>query len=438
MRESGRHVLFAATWRSAVLNFGKLLAFFLSAVLLFNDLGCGKQKEEGVTISFLDTEDKNGAWAEVIATFEAMNPGSKVRLIEGPASTDTRESQYATSLLARDSTYDLIYLDVVWVPKFSANGWLVPLDEYFPPALQEEFLPGDIQASTYAGHIWRIPIRSNGGMLYYRKDLLESANLEPPRTFEELVDISQKLQNPPDVWGFVFQGKQYEGLTCVFLEILRGFGGDVLSPDGRCVFDSPESVATLTWMRDAIFQERIVPEAVRTYEENESLVSFLSGKSIFMRNWPYAWKVCNEEGSEIGGKVGIIPMPHVPDQSSSSTSGGWGFGVSQFSRHKDEALKFAFHAARPESLKVFARKQGGAPSRKSLYKDSELVALFPHYPELYEVLIHAQPRPVHPRYAEMSDVLQRHVSAVLTDTETPEGAVREAAGEINEILARSS
>lgn len=212
----------------------------------------------------------------------------------------------------------------------------------------------------------------------------------------------------------------------------------MLTPDGGCAFDSPESLAALQWMHDAVFESKIVPEAVRTYEENESLVSFLSGRSIFMRNWPYAWKRCNEEGSAIRGKVGIVPMPHAPGKQSSSTSGGWGFGVSAYSEHKDEALRFALHATSVESLKIFAKRQGGAPSRKSLYSDPELVALYPHYPELYKVLMHTQPRPVHPRYLEISDRLQRHVSAVLSGTETPDEAVKEAAEEIEEILARSS
>jgi multiple sugar transport system substrate-binding protein len=406
--------------------------------LFFSYVGCAGEKEEGVTISFLDTEDKSGAWAEVIASFEASNPGIKVNLIEGPASTDARESQYAASLLAGDSTYDLIYLDVIWVPKFSARGWLVLLDDQFPPEEQEKFLPGDIEASTYGGHIWRIPIRSNGGVLYYRKDLLEAAGKEPPETFDDLVAIAAELQSPPDLRGFVFQGKQYEGLTCAFLEILRGFGGDVLDADGECAFDSPESVAALEWMRDAVFESKVVPEAVRTYEENETLASFLSGKSLFMRNWPYAWKSCNEEGSAIRGKVGIVPMPHAPGESSSATSGGWGFGISAYSKHKDEALTFALHATSAESLKIFAKRQGGAPSRKSLYSDPELVELYPHYPALYQVLIHTQPRPVHPRYLEISDSLQRHVSAVLSGTEEPEQAVKKATEEIEGILARNS
>lgn len=427
-----------ARWRSPMPGLRRSFLVFIAVILLIPLLiACAKQKDEKITVTFLDTEDKSGAWAEVIASFEAKNPDIAVNLIEGPASTDTRESQYAASLLAKDSTYDLIYLDVIWVPKFSAKGWLVPLDEYFSPEMQGEFLPGDIEASTYAGHIWRIPIRSNGGVLYYRKDLLESAGIAPPETFEDLVAAAKKIQSPPDLWGFVFQGKQYEGLTCVFLEILRGFGGDVLTPDGGSAFDSAETLQALKWMRDVVFKKKIVPEAVRTYEENESLASFLSGKSIFMRNWPYAWKMCNEEESEIRGKVGIIPMPHASGKQSSSTSGGWGFGVSTFSKHKEEALRFALHAASAESLKVFAFKQGGAPSRKELYKDSELVSRYPHYPELYQVLLHTRPRPVHPRYLEISDTLQRHVSAVLSGSETPEEAVREANEEIEQILART-
>jgi multiple sugar transport system substrate-binding protein len=407
-------------------------------VFLLIFFSCAKQKDEGITISFLDAEDKSGAWAEVIQRFEKNNPGIHVNLIEGPASTNTRQSQYAAALLAGDSTYDLIYLDVIWVAKFAEAGWLVPLNDRFPPAMRDKYLPGDIQASMYDGQIWRVPIRTDGGMLYYRKDLLEKANMQPPETFDQLVSESERLQSPPDLWGFVFMGKQYEGLTCAFLEILRGYGGEVIGPDNECLLDSPESIAAFSWMHDSVFKDKIVPQAVRTYEENETLAAFLSGKSVFMRNWPYAWKVCQEDNSAVRGKVGIVPMVHAPEESSSATLGGWGFGISTFSKHKEEAWKFASYVGSPEAQKVFALKQGGAPSLKSLYKDPDLLALNPHYPELYKVLLHAEPRPVNPNYPEISDVIQRHVSAVLTDTETPEQAAHAATEEINAILKRNS
>jgi multiple sugar transport system substrate-binding protein len=128
-------------------------------------MGCAQEKSGKVTISFLDTEDKSGAWAEVIAKFEERNPEIDINFIEGPASTNTRESQYATSLMAPDPTYDLIYMDVVWVAKFSAAGWVIPLDDRFPPDEREKCLPGDIEAGTYDGRIWRVPLRSDGEML---------------------------------------------------------------------------------------------------------------------------------------------------------------------------------------------------------------------------------------------------------------------------------
>jgi multiple sugar transport system substrate-binding protein len=398
---------------------------------------CDRPKSERVTISFLDAEDRNGAWAEVITAFERKNPGIDVNLIEGPASTNTRENQYVTSLLAGDSTYDLVYLDVVWVPKFADAGWLIPLDDRFPSEMQQKFLPGDIEASTFAGRIWRVPLRSNGGLLYYRADLLEAANINPPETFDELLIAAKRLQSPPELWGFVFQGKQYEGLTCAFLEILRGFGGEVLGPDGRCVFNSPESVEALAWIRDIVLKEKIVPNAVRTYEENEALATFLAGKSVFMRNWPYAWRLCQEPSSALRNRVGIVSMVHARGRQSSSTLGGWGFGISKFSKHPEEAWKFILHAASPESLKIAVKKQGGAPSLKSLYYDAELLSLNPHYPALLKVLLDTKPRPVHPKYAEVSDSLQRHVSAVLTGDETPEQAVQRVTTEINGILGRN-
>ena len=89
-------------------------------------------------------------------------------------------------------------------------------------------------------------------MLFYRRDLLEAADEKPPETFDELVRIAQKLQRPPQLWGYVWQGKQYEGLICDFMEVLTGFGGFWINSDTNEVgLDRPEAVRALEWMRDA-------------------------------------------------------------------------------------------------------------------------------------------------------------------------------------------
>lgn len=87
-----------------------------------------------------------------------------------------------------------------------------------------------------------MPFRSDAGMLYYRTDLLEENGFDPPETTEELLEISRSLQEQGAVeWGYVWQGRQYEGLAAVFVEILEGHGGFWVNPETEEVgLDDPE------------------------------------------------------------------------------------------------------------------------------------------------------------------------------------------------------
>lgn len=397
---------------------------------------CGPSSSDGRTVvRFLANPDVGGFAKEIIRRFEQENPSIKIEMVEGPSAPNTREDMYAAAFMAKDDSYDLVYMDVVWVPKFAAQGWLRPLDDFFPPAEQKKFLPGDVAGSKYGGKIYRYPIQSDGGMLYYRKDLLEQAGLKPPQTWAELVAAAKKLQSPPELWGFVFQGKQYEGLVCAFLEMVWGNGGDLLAPDGEVLIDRPEAVEALQSLVDAVRKDRIAPEGVLTFQEEEARHMFQEGKAVFMRNWPYAWNLVQADKSAVRGKVGILPMVRGKGKNA-ATLGGWGYGISAFSKNPQAAWKFIEFNGRPEIQKLAFFQGGIVPTRRSLFEDAEVLKGSPHMKDWGKVLALARPRPVHPGYARVSDILQVRVSAALSGLETPAAALRAAADEIRAALAK--
>jgi multiple sugar transport system substrate-binding protein len=409
-----------------------LLALPLSA--------CRKQaQDEGgkVTLRFLAAPDVGKFAKEIIRRFEAENPGIKVEMVEGPAASNTREDMYASSFMAKEDTYDLAYIDVAWMPKFAANGWLRPLDDRLTPEIQAQLLPGDLLGSKFEGHFYRFPIQSDGGMLYYRKDLLAAKGIKPPETWDELVAAAKKLQDPPRLWGFVFQGKQYEGLVCAFLELVWGNGGDVIDAAGQVRLDERPAVEALERLVAAIHTDKISPEGVLTFQEEEARHSFQEGKAVFMRNWPYAWNLSQDPKSPVRGKVGIIPMVGGgKGKKGAATLGGWGYGITTFTKHPEEAWKFVEYNARLDMQRLAYEQGGILPTRKSLYADAKVLAGAPHMKDLGRILTQARPRPPVANYARISDSLQLHVSAALSLQETPEQALKTAAKEIRVALMR--
>ncbi|HHV61601.1 MAG TPA: ABC transporter substrate-binding protein [Firmicutes bacterium] len=411
---------------------------FIILGIVFVLFSCAQGTFAKTKITILMEPSAGGGWKELEKRFEKANPDIDFVIIEGPSATNIREDMYATSFMAKESTYDLIYMDLIWVPKFAAAGWIIPLDDRFPPAKQKEFLPGDIMGSKYAGKIYRVPVQSDAGMLYYRKDLLAKGGLSVPETWDDLVKCSLALQNPPNLWGFVWQGKQYEGLICDFLEVVWGAGGDLLTEDNQVVIDQPPAVDALQWMVDLIHKFKVSPPGVTTYQEEESRHAFQEGKAIFLRNWPYVWTLSNKDDSPIKGKIGITPMVHRPgpEYKSAATQGGWGLGISAFSKNKEAAWKFIEFATSYEGQKLLHFMDVIIPTRHALFKDQDILKESPHYPDLYKVQLGARPRPMHPRYGAISDALQIHVSAALVKRETPLQALKAAAAEIRDILAR--
>jgi len=389
-----------------------------------------------VTLKVLDAPDGSGAWKALIEEFGKTNSEIKIELVEGPASTDSREDIYARSFMTGQSIYDLVYMDIMWTPKFASAGWVIPLDDLFPPEEQAKFVPGNLAGYKYQGKSYGVPLTSGTGMLLYRRDILEANNLKPPETFTDLVEIATKLQNPPELYGFVFQGMQYEGLICAFLEILWGMGGDLIDENNNVLIDRPEAIEALTWLCDVVNRYKLTPPDITKYKEEEARRVFQEGHSIFMRNWPYAWNLAQADDSPIKGKVGIVPMVHKQGKKSVGCLGGWGFGISRFTPHKEAAWKFIKFVTSTEGQKIMSFKFAAPPSRHNLFNDPDILKANPHYPELYQIVLAGRPRPSHPAYARISDILQVYISSALVEQETPESALKKAAQEIRALLTK--
>jgi len=371
-------------------------------------------------------EDVGGAWGEVISRFHAEQPDIMIDYISGPWSTDERQNMYIRSFLAADAI-ELVYMDVIWTAKFAAQEWLMPLDNWFTPHVRAAFLPGDVEAGFYQGHFYRVPVRTDVGMLYYRKDLIP----EPPRTWEEFETVCNRYGNPPERYCIVFQGMQYEGLVCNYLEYLWGAGGTPLDKDQNVLLDGKENISALTFMKKVI-DSGWAPRSVITFQEQQALEFFEQGKALMMRNWPYAWTILKR--SPLVGKVGVVPFIHQTGKEPAGTLGGWGLGIARTTKFPEAAWKFIEFATSPEAQKILHFKRGAVPTRRSLFQDEAILKESPHYRDLYDVLLKARPRPIHPEYPRISAILQKNVSAVLVGIETPAAAALRMDRSIESVL----
>ncbi len=410
----------------------------LAALLASGGCGLGGGRKATVLdrLSFIVLASERALWAPIVERFGRTH-GVRVEMVEGPNATDLRENMYTTSLLAGDDSLDVVYMDVTWTPKFAAAGWLLPLDDVFRPEELGALLPRALDAGRYRGYLYRIPVRTDVGLLYYRRDLLEEAGIPPPETFEELTAAARRLQAPPDRWGFLWQGSQYEGLTCVFLELLSGAGGFWVDPESLEVgLDRREAVAALEFLRRSRSVDAISPPGVTSLKEDDSRRIFQNGQAVFLLNWPYVWRLAQAKDSRVAGKIGVEAVPHAPGRPGAGTLGGWGFGISRFSRNPSLAADFIREAVSLDAQRALCLTSGYAPARLEAYRDPQLLASNPLLPEILKLHGDAVMRPPIPRYALASDILQRHVSACLAGLVTAQRALADAAKETRLLLGR--
>ncbi|WP_051633481.1 ABC transporter substrate-binding protein [Bacillus sp. UNC41MFS5] len=397
----------------------------------------GKESANGVTtINFAAIKTFGvDSWSELIKKFEAQNPNIKVKLTQMPAPAKSTEiHQYlVTAFQSGQSDIDVFTGDVVWVPEFAAAGWTEPMDQYVN---KSDYYPGVIDALTYNGKLSAMPWYVDGGMLYYRKDLLEKYNKPVPTTWDELIKTSEEIKSQEKndkLNQFVWQGKQAEVLVCDFVEFLGSAGGSILDSNGQSAASSPEFLKTLEFMKKTT-DDKISPKSVLTFDEEPSRTVFTDGNAIFHRNWSYVWSVAQDpKQSKVVDKIGVAPLPSFDGKSSASTMGGYQFMVSKSSKKKEAAAKFAQFLSSEESQLYFAKELAFSPTRPNVLKDSELQQKNPFLTSLDKVFQGTTARPVSPDYPKLSLVLQSNISGVLSGSIKAKDAAKQIDNELKKI-----
>jgi len=252
------------------------------------------------------------------------------------------------------------------------------------------------------------------------------------------VDIQTKMRDErADFYGFVWQGAQYEGLICNFMEFAASNGGGIDIIDAEMKLNTPANIEALNTMKTLIHDLKISPPNTFTeMKEEEARLFFQEGNALFQRNWPYAWALHQSDNSPVKDKVGIAVLPHFQKGVSVSTLGGWHIGISQFSDQKTEAWEFLKFILSKETQKKMVLELGWNPGRQDLYEDPEILEKLPHLEKLKEVFQKTLPRPHVPYYSQISEVLQRYINAVLADSIETTQALSQAQKEVQVIINR--
>src|SRR5579884_784739 len=306
------------------------------------------RKYRGQTITYYGGSVGTDHLADVpLAKAFTKSTGIKINIVEQPSGSTDTIAHLQQVFGSKSSSIDVTRLDVVWPGVF--GRYLVNVKKSLAADAKLEYKTL-LKNDTVGGKLIAMPYQGDFGMLYYRKDLLKKYKIsKPPTTWSQLTSDAKKIQKGErkknkNFWGFVFQGKSYEGLTCDGLEWLQSFGGgSFISSKGKVTVDNGNAKAAFTQAQKWVGS--ISPRGVTSYDEGAVANSFTGGNSAFARNWPYMDSQAILKGTKVDGKVGVAPLPHGPHGKSSATVGGWQVGVSKFSKHKGAAEAWARYYA---------------------------------------------------------------------------------------------
>ena len=362
-------------------------------------------------------------WPILIAAFEKQNPGIKVEFIQMQSFSEstTNHEFLVTNLSSGRGNLDVLTGDVIWVPEFYGAGWLLSPAPYVSKADLAGYYPGAVDAVSYLGHLAGIPWFADGGMLYYRRDLLSKYHFNAPATYDELVHQSKVILAgergaTPNLTGFLWQGAQAEVVVCDWVEFLGAFGGSVLNATGQPTMNTSQANAALTFLHDLIYKYKITPQAVTTMVEEPSRIPFTQGNAIFLRNWSYVWGLAQDpKESKVVGKVGVAPLPHGAGGHSTSNEGGFQYMITKSTAHPVEAVKLATFLSSYQSQVYFAKTLGLSPTRPAVLSDPGVARTQSFLVKLRPIFEHLTPRPVSGKYPQMSLALQADLSAALSN-----------------------
>jgi trehalose/maltose transport system substrate-binding protein len=370
-----------------------------------------------VEMSIVSGDTGNGleVLREILDLYE-KNSGNKVTIVPMPSSTTDQFGQYKLWLAAENSDIDVYQTDVIWAPQL-ANQF-VDLTEATKDVVGAHF-PSIIESQTVNGKLVALPIFTDAPALYYRKDLLDKYGAKVPTTWTEMAETAKMIMDKEreagnkDMWGFVFQGNAYEGLTCNALEWVKSFGGgQIIEADGTVSINNPQAAAAIDMAKSWI--GTISPPGVLAYQEEESRGVWQTGNAVFMRNWPYAYSLGNGEDSPIKGKFDVTTLPEGSGDSarSAATLGGWNLAVSKYSNNPDAAIELVKWIASPEMQKIRTLKASNLPTIQALYDDPDIAKQQSIIPRWKEVFLNAVPRPSAPAKVRYNEVSSQFWTAV--------------------------
>ena len=221
--------------------------------------------------------------------------------------------------------------------------------------------------------------------------------------------------------GYVIRGQSGNPIVSDFLPILWAFGGDIFDSNNNVILDSQES-------RDALeFYCKLL--ATGANQDKDDLVnSITSGEGALALGWP-SWFI---SGNGTAAEIAQIPGKRIASSEALATGeiGNWLLGVTANSKNKELALELAIYLT-SEEFQRKALESGGIPTRKSVFRDPEVLAKYPYFEAIYSGTNNSRVRPRTTKWSQIEEVFGKELVSCINGEQTVNETIKKSQEEIS-------
>lgn len=351
---------------------------------------------------------------------------------------DQTHEVIVTAVVGRSPGFDVAAIDTIYVSNYAQAGIVDPLDVYADQRVFDEHLESSLDMLTSNDRVYSLGGGYNYLYFYYNERMLEEAGFtEPPATWNELVEMSQALQEEGIVdHGIAWGWTQAEGLICYYTLLLNAFEGSYFNEEGELVVNTPEAQETLQFMYDTIHSYEIADPASTELTDREVMESFLSEDVAFVMNWDFGWAWSQDPSrSDVVDDARVGLVPGTENVVSSTTGGGSGPAIISTSEKKEEAWQFIEFFNRDEMQMDYLTELNILRITKKALLDEAILEEEP-YATMFEQQQYAYPRARVSWYPQFSSTLQLEIHRALTGEKDIAEALEDAQNRINDYIER--
>ncbi|MCL6444561.1 MAG: ABC transporter substrate-binding protein [Alicyclobacillus sp.] len=369
---------------------------------------------------FTDSKGSKGM-DNLIKEFEKTHPNIKIDRNPVPY------EQLLPKSLQEATTHTLptiLVTDNLNIPTMVSAGAIIPFSRV-GSVDKSQYLSGPLSTVTYNGELYGLPLGTNDLALFYNKSLFAKAHVSPPKTWDELLKVAQKLKSS-STYGLAFSAPKDEQATWQFAPFLWTNGGNYAH------FDSPQAVQALQLWTNLV-KTGGASKSVVNFSQTEVYNEFAAGRAAMMVMGP--WEVPPLKQTKID--YGVVPLPTPKaGQTPISPIGGedWTITSNATPEQQKAAWTFIQWTQQKETLLKFDEAMGYIPARKSALTEFEQenkdYAVFAKQLESSKALTSG----LRDKLPNVTDAVTTAIQQALTGEQTPAQAAKQAETQIKSIL----